>query len=36
VRLYIAALPPLRMIEYGYVLAEPGDEQVWTVWKLVA
>ena len=27
---YIAELPPRQMIEYGYVLPEPGDEQVWT------
>ena len=28
--IYIAELPPRQMIEYGYVLPEPGDEQVWT------
>jgi hypothetical protein len=27
---YIAELPARQMIEYGYVLPEPGDEQVWT------
>jgi phenylpyruvate tautomerase PptA (4-oxalocrotonate tautomerase family) len=27
---YIAELPPRQMIEYGYVLPEPGDENVWT------
>jgi phenylpyruvate tautomerase PptA (4-oxalocrotonate tautomerase family) len=28
--IYIAELPPRQMIEYGHVLPEPGDEQVWT------
>jgi len=28
--IYIAELPPRQMIEYGYVLPEPGDEEVWT------
>jgi phenylpyruvate tautomerase PptA (4-oxalocrotonate tautomerase family) len=28
--IYIAELPPRQMIEYGYVLPEPGDEPVWT------
>jgi hypothetical protein len=28
--IYIAELPPRQMIEYGYVLPEPGDEDVWT------
>jgi len=27
---YIAELPARQMSEYGYVLPEPGDEQVWT------
>ena len=27
---YIAELPPRQMIEYGYVLPDPGDEEVWT------
>jgi phenylpyruvate tautomerase PptA (4-oxalocrotonate tautomerase family) len=27
--IYIAELPPRQMIEYGHVLPEPGDEQVW-------
>ena len=26
----IAELPPRQMIEYGYVLPEPGEEHVWT------
>ena len=28
--IYIAELPPRQMIEYGYVLPDPGDEAVWT------
>ena len=28
--IYIAELPPRQMIEYGYVLPDPGDEEVWT------
>ena len=28
--IYIAELPPRQMMEYGYVLPEPGDEDVWT------
>jgi phenylpyruvate tautomerase PptA (4-oxalocrotonate tautomerase family) len=28
--IYIAELPPRQMIEYGYVLPEPGEEQAWT------
>jgi phenylpyruvate tautomerase PptA (4-oxalocrotonate tautomerase family) len=28
--IYIAELPPRQMIEYGYVLPEPGEEQGWT------
>jgi phenylpyruvate tautomerase PptA (4-oxalocrotonate tautomerase family) len=28
--IYIAKLPPRQMMEYGYVLPEPGDEEVWT------
>jgi phenylpyruvate tautomerase PptA (4-oxalocrotonate tautomerase family) len=27
--IYIAELPPRQMIEYGYVLPEPGEEQAW-------
>ena len=27
---YIAELPARQMIEYGYVLPDPGDEEVWT------
>jgi phenylpyruvate tautomerase PptA (4-oxalocrotonate tautomerase family) len=27
--IYIAELPARQMIEYGYVLPEPGDEHVW-------
>jgi phenylpyruvate tautomerase PptA (4-oxalocrotonate tautomerase family) len=27
---YIAELPPRQMVEYGYVLPEPGDEEAWT------
>jgi len=30
VGIYIAELPPRHMMEYGYVLPEPGDEDVWT------
>lgn len=26
---YIAELPPAQMVEYGYVLPEPGTEQAW-------
>jgi phenylpyruvate tautomerase PptA (4-oxalocrotonate tautomerase family) len=28
--IYIAELPARQMMEYGYVLPEPGDEDVWT------
>jgi phenylpyruvate tautomerase PptA (4-oxalocrotonate tautomerase family) len=28
--IYIAELPPRQMIEYGYVLPEPGEEPAWT------
>ena len=28
--IYIAELPPRQMMEYGYVLPEPGDEDAWT------
>jgi phenylpyruvate tautomerase PptA (4-oxalocrotonate tautomerase family) len=28
--IYIAELPPRQMMEFGYVLPEPGEEQVWT------
>ena len=28
--IYIAELPPRQMIEYGYVLPDPGDERVCT------
>ena len=28
--IYIAELRPRQMIEYGYVLPDPGDEEVWT------
>ena len=28
--IYIAELPTRQMMEYGYVLPEPGDEDVWT------
>jgi len=28
--IYVAELPPRQMMEYGYVLPEPGDEHVWT------
>jgi phenylpyruvate tautomerase PptA (4-oxalocrotonate tautomerase family) len=28
--IYIAELPARQMMEYGYALPEPGDEDVWT------
>jgi phenylpyruvate tautomerase PptA (4-oxalocrotonate tautomerase family) len=28
--IYIAELPARQMMEYGHVLPEPGDEDVWT------
>jgi len=28
--IYIAELPARQMMEHGYVLPEPGDEDVWT------
>jgi phenylpyruvate tautomerase PptA (4-oxalocrotonate tautomerase family) len=28
--IYIAELPPRQMMEFGHVLPEPGDEDVWT------